>query len=228
MGLPRWCWQWGTGQEVSLEKEIATCSSILAWEIPWTEEPGGLQSIGLRRARHDWVIEHTGLSCGKQNLVIPPGIKPVFPAWGAWNLSHWSTWEAPHHFHCYWGDFESTHGDRLASLGPLSEGRVWQSPSGAITAVRCEQEISPCCSCSVVLSPLTDTGGLKHAASTGSAPIMLSHSSTHRDCSRDDSGPAWKPACSHTDRQPILVQVEGRGGLSKCVCACDVCDVKKM
>ena len=34
------------GQEDSLEKEIATCSSILAWEIPWTKEPGRLQSMG--------------------------------------------------------------------------------------------------------------------------------------------------------------------------------------
>ena len=35
------------GQEILLEKEMATYSSILAWRIPWTEEPGGLQSIGL-------------------------------------------------------------------------------------------------------------------------------------------------------------------------------------
>ena len=33
-------------QEAPLEKEVATCSSILAWEIPWTEKPGGLQSMG--------------------------------------------------------------------------------------------------------------------------------------------------------------------------------------
>ena len=32
---------------------MATCSSILAWEIPWTEEPGGLQSMELQRVRHD-------------------------------------------------------------------------------------------------------------------------------------------------------------------------------
>ena len=36
------------GQEDSLEKEMATHSSILAWRIPWTEEPGGLQSMGLK------------------------------------------------------------------------------------------------------------------------------------------------------------------------------------
>ena len=37
----------------SLEKEMATHSSILAWRIPWTEEPGGLQSIGSQRVGHD-------------------------------------------------------------------------------------------------------------------------------------------------------------------------------
>ena len=37
-----------------LEKGMATHSSILAWRIPWTEEPGGLQSIGLQRVRQDW------------------------------------------------------------------------------------------------------------------------------------------------------------------------------
>ena len=41
------------GQEDSLEEGMATHSSILAWKIPWTEEPGGLQSIGSQRARHD-------------------------------------------------------------------------------------------------------------------------------------------------------------------------------
>ena len=40
-------------QEDPLEKEMATHSSILAWEIPWTEEPGGLQSMWLQRAGHD-------------------------------------------------------------------------------------------------------------------------------------------------------------------------------
>ena len=37
------------GQEDPLEEEMATYSSILAWEIPWMEEPGGLQSLGLQR-----------------------------------------------------------------------------------------------------------------------------------------------------------------------------------
>ena len=41
------------GQEDPLEKEMATHSSILAWKIPWTEEPGRLQSMGSQRVRHD-------------------------------------------------------------------------------------------------------------------------------------------------------------------------------
>ena len=41
------------GWEYPLEKGMATHSSILAWRIPWTEEPGGLQSMWLQRVRHD-------------------------------------------------------------------------------------------------------------------------------------------------------------------------------
>ena len=46
-------WVQSLGQEDPLEKEMATHSSILAWRIPWTEEPGGLQSMGSQRVRHD-------------------------------------------------------------------------------------------------------------------------------------------------------------------------------
>ena len=42
------------GQEEALEKGMATHSSILARKIPWTEEPGGLGSIGSQRVGHDW------------------------------------------------------------------------------------------------------------------------------------------------------------------------------
>ena len=46
------------GQGDSLERELATHSSNLAWEIPWTEEPGRLQSMGLQRAGHDGAHTH--------------------------------------------------------------------------------------------------------------------------------------------------------------------------
>ena len=47
-------WVRSLGREDPLEKEMATHSSILAWRIPWTEEPGGLQSTGSKRVGHDW------------------------------------------------------------------------------------------------------------------------------------------------------------------------------
>ena len=46
-------WVRSLGREDPLEKEIATHSSILAWSIPWTEEPGRLQSMGSQRVGHD-------------------------------------------------------------------------------------------------------------------------------------------------------------------------------
>ena len=58
-------WVWSLGWEDPLEEEMATHSSIFAWTIPWTEEPGGLQSIGLQRVRHDWsdlACTHTCMS----------------------------------------------------------------------------------------------------------------------------------------------------------------------
>ena len=46
------------GEEDPLEEEMTTHSSILAWRIPWTEEPGRLQSMGLQRVRNNLVTEH--------------------------------------------------------------------------------------------------------------------------------------------------------------------------
>ena len=48
---------WSLGQEDFLKKEMATHYIILAWKIPWTEEPGGLQSMGLQRVRQDLVTK---------------------------------------------------------------------------------------------------------------------------------------------------------------------------
>ena len=52
-------WVRSLGQEDPLEKEMATHSRILAWKIPWTEEPGRLQSIGSQRVRHNLVTKNT-------------------------------------------------------------------------------------------------------------------------------------------------------------------------
>ena len=65
-------WVWSLGWEDPLEKEMANHSFILAWRIPWTEEPGRLQFMGSQRVRHDWVkfthIRSTGQSCGTEPL----------------------------------------------------------------------------------------------------------------------------------------------------------------
>ena len=47
-------WVWSLGWEDPLEKGLSTYSIILAWRIPWKEEPGGLQSMGLQRIGYDW------------------------------------------------------------------------------------------------------------------------------------------------------------------------------
>ena len=52
-------WFRSPGQEDPLEKGMATHSSILAWRIPWTKGPSGLQSMGLQRVGHDWAMTHT-------------------------------------------------------------------------------------------------------------------------------------------------------------------------
>ena len=47
-------WVRSLSWEDPLEEETVTHSNILAWRIPWTEKPGGLQSLGSQRVRHDW------------------------------------------------------------------------------------------------------------------------------------------------------------------------------
>ena len=58
---------WSLGWEDPMEKETETHSSILAWKIPWTEQPGRLQSTGSQRVRHNWAIQqqkcHVGAQC---------------------------------------------------------------------------------------------------------------------------------------------------------------------
>ena len=53
-------WVQSLGREDPLEEGMATCSSILVWRTPWTEEPGGPQSMGSQRLQHDWsCLAHT-------------------------------------------------------------------------------------------------------------------------------------------------------------------------
>ena len=67
-------WVWSLGQKDPLEKGMATHSSILAWKIRWTEEPCRLQSIGLLRIGHNWVINSctlfTYLLSSRQHIML--------------------------------------------------------------------------------------------------------------------------------------------------------------
>ena len=82
LGLPWWLtvkhlptvqetWVQSLGRENLLEKEIAVHSSILAWKIPWMEEPGRLQSMGLQRVGHNWVTSLHFQTFPKLNIYLP-------------------------------------------------------------------------------------------------------------------------------------------------------------
>ena len=67
--------------EDPLEKEMATHSSILAWKIPWTEEPGRLQSMRSQRVRYDWAtLLYSACKLKKQGGYTQPWCTP-FPIW---------------------------------------------------------------------------------------------------------------------------------------------------
>ena len=71
-------WVRSLGWEDPLEKEMAIHSSTIAWKIPWTQEPGRLQSMGSQRVRHDWAtsltyerqLEHEGHMSGLQGVCL--------------------------------------------------------------------------------------------------------------------------------------------------------------
>ena len=74
-------WVGFLGQEDLLKKEMATHSRILAWKIPWTEEPGRLQSTGSQRVGHNWVTEHA--HCYNYSV-----------GYREWSLEAWSVTES--------------------------------------------------------------------------------------------------------------------------------------
>ena len=105
LGLPWWHRVPSLSQKNPLEKEMATHSSILAWRIPWTEEPGRLQSMGSQRVGRDWATERTlvSLGCSHTSSPSPAALCPVQgsgdqrSAWclkGA-DLAYMSSWGSP-------------------------------------------------------------------------------------------------------------------------------------
>ena len=88
---------WFLGQKDPLEKGMATHSSILAWRIPWTEEPGGLQSMGSQRVGHDWATRHT-----LTLLTVDPLPSLKTPFWAFSSVLFWFLFYiSDHFFHLY-------------------------------------------------------------------------------------------------------------------------------
>ena len=98
-------WVWSLGGEDILKKAVATYSSILAWEIPWTEEPGRLQSVGSQRAGHNLVtkkqqqqsITHGVVAEWKELVCFKD--KDCFSSWCLLHLAHCSE-ESRHSLRC--------------------------------------------------------------------------------------------------------------------------------
>ena len=88
-------WIRSLGREDLLEEAMATNSSILTWRIPWTEDPGRLQSMGSQRVRYNWLSEHCCVSkwsCTYTSPSVSSGNTSLTPhqlSWpsGVWNLA---------------------------------------------------------------------------------------------------------------------------------------------
>ena len=64
---------WSLRSEDPLEKEMATHSSVLAWKIPWTEEPDWLQFMGSQRVGHNWGAEHVAQEVASVVIILQLG-----------------------------------------------------------------------------------------------------------------------------------------------------------
>ena len=88
---------WSLGQEDPLEKEMVTHSSILAWKIPLTEKPGGLQSMGLQRVGHYWATNtylltvKSGFLLLSQSFLLQTLLKSCKWAWRMITRQCWSS-----------------------------------------------------------------------------------------------------------------------------------------
>ena len=117
-------WVWLRGWEDHLENVMATHSSILAWRIPWTEEPGRLQSTGSRRARHDWVAS------GPVSVYMLIGSKTMDVVW------LWCDWES--------GNSTSSHGQRKQRWNKRLKAKTdvnFQRPSISVLDVELSQHL---------------------------------------------------------------------------------------
>ena len=117
-------WVRSLDQEDPLEEGMATHSSILAWSIPWTEEPGGLQSMGPQRAGHNCVTDHTYTHTHTQTRLILRTIQP-----------------GRYHYPCLRGDGEAG-GPGCSPSNPLS--RSWKAGGSGGAAPSLEAQKQDC------------------------------------------------------------------------------------
>ena len=177
-------WVSSLGEEDPLEEQMATHSSILAWRIPWTEEPGGLQSIGVQRVRHDWATEHARthllsrllISCcqlrslqGCPSWSTLPGPRlPTQRAWSSpWDPNPVNAWSSSHQFHSFLQKlFEQR--DSLAMEMTMAEpsfSSLWEQRKRKGRKCRCSERAAQS-----VYNHLGSTVGL----SWGMGPALLS------------------------------------------------------
>ena len=116
-------WVWSLGWEDPLEDGMAAHSSILAWRIQWTEEPGGLQSTGSQRVRHDWVTNiHTHVyksfsTMFGKHLIIIFFLKQ--------NGNKWKLYHDKGTFSIFFWDLDSTGPQDWSKLDEYQEGRPY-------------------------------------------------------------------------------------------------------
>ena len=120
-------WLRSLGWEDPSEKEMATHCGILAWRIPWTEEPGGLQFMRLQRVRHDWVTDtHTGRRRREdfRSQCWPDSCERREGRIGS---------QEPHTVLHIWASFRQTRGKPMRKT---SHGRSWDAEGGTSLAVQ--------------------------------------------------------------------------------------------
>ena len=79
-------WVQSLGREDPLEEEMAPHSSILSWKSPWAEDPGGLQSMGVQRVKHNWAHAH------KEEKKRPKKSQQRYLSVGLWIQVKWTGW----------------------------------------------------------------------------------------------------------------------------------------
>ena len=124
---------WPLGQGVPLEKGMATHSSILAWEIPWTEEPGRLQSMELQRVGHNWMTNRQDWE--RSALVVarfPYNCFTTLSSMAQTKYTPWS-WSLQATVQHWMQDCQDLGKD--SALGGRSKWILKQSPGGAVMAM---------------------------------------------------------------------------------------------